>query len=131
MSALTRLVLVVAGSGLGGGLRFLVSEAYARYLPFSRFPFATWTVNCVGCVLITFITHIGLTTAAISANTRLFLTVGLIGGFTTYSSFNHDLIEALRTGQYGMAALYSVTTFVAGLLGGVLGLIAARAIVHG
>ena len=72
-----------------------------------------------------------MTTAAISANTRLFMTVGLMGGFTTYSSFNHDLNRGASNGTVRMAALYSVTTFVAGLLGGVLGLIAARAIVHG
>jgi CrcB protein len=123
--------LVMAGSGLGGGLRFLVYEAYSRFVPFSRFPFATLTVNVLGCFLIAFVSHVALSTALIGANTRLFLTVGVMGGLTTYSTFNHDLLETMRQGQLAMAALSAVSTVVLCLIAGFLGLVAARALFHG
>jgi fluoride exporter len=123
--------MVVIGSGVGGGLRFLTYAAYARLVPFSRFPFATLTVNVLGSFLITFISHIALTTTLISANTRVFLTVGVMGGLTTYSSFNHDLLEALRAGQLATAAISGVATVALCLLAGFLGLVAARTLVHG
>ncbi len=131
MRLLGQLGLVFLGSGLGGASRFLVYQAFRQWLPFSRFPFATWTVNCAGCASIAFITHIALETSVVSANTRLFLTVGVLGGFTTYSSFNHDMLEAARTGQYGLAALYAAATFAGCVLAGFLGLMGARTLVHG
>lgn len=54
--------VVMIGSGLGGGLRFLTYAAFSRLVPFSRFPFGTLTVNVVGSFLITFISHVALTT---------------------------------------------------------------------
>jgi len=123
--------VVVLGSGLGGGLRFLTYAAFARLVPFSRFPFGTLAVNVVGCFLIAFISHVALTTTLISANTRLFLTVGVMGGLTTYSSFNHDVLEALRAGQLATAAISGMATIGLCLVAGFLGLVAARALVHG
>ncbi len=131
MSVWESTALVGLGSGLGGGLRFLTYTAFARLLPFTRFPFGTLTVNVLGCFLIALISHVALTTTLISANTRLFLTVGVMGGLTTYSSFNHDIIEALRAGQLATAAINGVATVTLCLLAGFLGLVAARALVHG
>jgi CrcB protein len=131
MSLWENTAVVVIGSGLGGGLRFLTYAAFSRLVPFWRFPLGTLTVNVIGSFLITFISHIALTTTLISANTRLFLTVGVMGGLTTYSSFNHDLIEALRAGQLATAAVSGVATVALCLLAGFLGLVAARALVHG
>jgi CrcB protein len=124
-------VIVMIGSGLGGGLRFLVYTVYSRFLPFSRFAFATLTVNVLGSFVIAFISHVALTTTIISAQTRLFLTVGVMGGLTTYSTFNHDMIEALRAGQLSTAAINCFSTVVLCLLAGFFGLVAARALVHG
>jgi CrcB protein len=131
MTFASQTALVVVGSGLGGGLRFAVYTVFARYLPFSRFPFATLTVNVVGSFLIAFISHVALTTTIVSANTRLFLTVGVMGGLTTYSTFNHDVLEALRSGQFATAALSTVVTFASCLVAGFLGLVSARALLHG
>jgi CrcB protein len=131
LSGASKFAMVIAGSGLGGGLRFLVYTAFSRYLPFSRFPYATLTVNVAGCFLIAFISHIALTTTLISANTRLFLTVGVMGGLTTYSTFNYDIIESLRAGQVTAAAVTSLVTFALCLIAGFLGLISARALFHG
>ena len=131
MTFASQSALVFVGSGLGGALRFAVYTLFARYLPFSRFPLATLTVNVVGCFLIAFVSHVALTTTLVSANARLFLTVGVMGGLTTYSSFNHDVIEALRSGHLATAALSIVATFASCLIAGFLGLISARALLHG
>jgi CrcB protein len=124
-------VLVFVGSGIGGGLRFLVYSAFARYAPFSRFPFATLTVNVAGCFAIAFVSHIALTTTLISASTRLFLTVGVMGGLTTYSTFNHDMLEAVRAGQFATAAVSGIATFASCLVAGFVGMASARALFHG
>lgn len=131
MTLASQSLLVFVGSGLGGSLRFLVYQAFARWAPFTRFPWATLTVNVVGSFLIAFISHVALTTTIVSANTRLFLTVGVMGGLTTYSTFNHDMLEALRSGHFATAALSGVATVVSCLVAGFLGLISARAIFHG
>jgi CrcB protein len=131
MTLASQTMLVFVGSGVGGGLRFLTYQAFARWVPFSRFPWATLSVNAVGSFLIAFISHVALTTTIISANTRLFLTVGVMGGLTTYSTFNHDMLEAVRSGHFATAAISGAATLVTCLIAGILGLISARALFHG
>jgi CrcB protein len=90
------------------------------------FPFGTLTVNLVGSFLIGAIMHIGLTSTVISPAIRLFLTTGIMGGLTTYSTFNYETIEFLRNGTSATAvANIGVTVF--GCLGaGALGIFAGR-----
>jgi CrcB protein len=131
MTLIEKIAMVFVGGGLGSATRFMVYTAFARWVPFSRFPFATFTVNLFGSFVIAFVSHVALTTTIIGANTRLFLTVGVMGGLTTYSTFNQDVLDAMRSGQFATAALSVVATFVTCLLAGFLGFISARALVHG
>ncbi|HLX64261.1 MAG TPA: CrcB family protein [Planctomycetota bacterium] len=129
MNFLWQLFLVSIGGALGSGLRFGVYSAYSRWTNITQFPAGTLTVNLVGCFLITFITTIGLSTNLISANTRLFLNTGIMGGLTTYSAFNNDLISALDKADYRGVAWNVLATFAGCLLAGLLGLWAGRAYV--
>lgn len=131
MSVWKSTAVVFVGSGIGGSLRFLIYAACLRLLPVSRFPFATLTVNVLGSFLIAFIAHVSLTTALISPSTRLFLTVGVMGGLTTYSTFNQDVIDALGSGRPATAAVTAASMLVLCLVAGSLGLIAARALYRG
>ena len=129
MTFVWQLSLVMLGSAIGGGLRFAVYEAYFRWTKISEFPIGTLTVNVAGCFLISLIAHVALSSNLISTNTRLFLTTGIMGGLTTYSAFNFDLVEALKDGAYRAAILNTAVTLVLCLLAGLLGLAAGKAMV--
>ena len=120
-----RLALVCIGSALGGGARYLFSQA-ALALFGPAFPFGTLSVNVVGSFLISLIMHVGLESTLLSAATRIFLTTGVMGGFTTYSTFNYETMGYLRDGEWLMAALNLGATVVFCLVAGVLGLALGR-----
>jgi CrcB protein len=83
-------------------------------------------VNVVGSFLLGAIMHIGLATALMSPGLRLVLATGVMGGFTTYSTFNHETIEYLREGAFALAGLNVAVTLLLCLLAGALGLVSAR-----
>jgi CrcB protein len=93
----------------------------------AAFPYGTLAVNILGCFLIAAIVQVSLVTAHISNEARLVLTTGLMGGLTTYSSFNLETTSLLRDGAYGLAAANFALTVGGCFLAGFLGLVAARA----
>ncbi len=122
---MSRFLLVCLGGAAGSGARYLVGLGAVRVLGVA-FPWGTLTVNVVGCFLISLVMDLGIHYGAIPDELRLFLTAGFMGGFTTYSSFNYELLTQLGRGAYGSAALYLLLT-VGGCFGaGVLGILAAR-----
>jgi CrcB protein len=125
-----RLAWVVLGSGLGGGLRYLAQLSAVALLG-PAFPFGTLFVNVAGSFLIGLIMHVGLSSEIISPNTRLFLTSGVMGGMTTYSTFNYETLGFLREGALLLAGLNLVLTVILCLGAGLLGLAAGRAWVGG
>lgn len=92
-------LLVFVGSGIGGGMRFLVSRAFSSMVALT-FPLATFIVNILGCLLIGFISGLPSTNTWLSPSARLLLTTGFCGGFTTFSTFmkeSHGLIAGQMT----------------------------------
>jgi len=89
------------------------------------FPLGTFLVNMSGCLLIGFLAQISEARAVLSSEMRLLIFVGLIGGFTTFSSFGYETFQLLRDGQYLYAGLNAVGQVLLGLgcvwLGYVLG----------
>ena len=95
---------ITAGSALGGLLRYSITRAMLSVS--AAFPWSTILINVLGCLLIGFFgtaTVAGSRYAA-SENTRLFVMVGICGGFTTFSSFSLQTFDLLRTGALGRAA---------------------------
>ncbi|HEY1959434.1 MAG TPA: fluoride efflux transporter CrcB [Polyangiaceae bacterium] len=123
---LLRVLLVCLAGAVGTGLRYLVSLGAGRLFG-ARFPYGTLIVNLVGCFFIAAIVHASLTTSRVSDTWRLVLTTGLMGGLTTYSSFNLETTTLLRDGSYGLAALNASVTLGGCFVAGLLGLVAARA----
>ena len=123
-----RLAWVCLGSALGGGARYLLSLAALRLLGTS-FPYGTLTVNVLGSFLIGLIMHVGLETALISPTARIFLTTGVLGGLTTYSTFNYETLQLATEGDWHLASGNIVATVLACLAAGTLGLAAGRALV--
>jgi fluoride exporter len=116
---LARLLLVVLGSGLGGGLRYLF-ELWSQRAFGLGFPFGTLGVNVIGCFLVTIIMHLGLEKGSLSPEVRILLTTGVMGGFTTYSAFNYETVRFFAAGAYRMGLLYVVVTLVSCLVAAAL-----------
>lgn len=117
---LWKVLIVFVGSGVGGALRFLLSGwLTARFGPF---PYGTITVNVLGSFLIALILQLGAGPAALNSEVRLALTTGVLGGFTTYSTFNAESLALFQRGAV-LDGVLNVTVTVAGcLVAGVLGL---------
>jgi fluoride exporter len=107
-------LLVGTGSFIGGVLRYFLSTLVQnRYL--TTYPIGTLTVNILGSFLIGLI--FGLSERSnISMEWRLFLATGILGGFTTFSSFSNETIGLIREGQYWLAGSYVTFSVVLGLL---------------
>ena len=98
------LLTVMLGGALGAGARHLVGAVMlARFGP--GFPWWTLTVNLAGGLLMGLLAG-WLARAGGSEATRLFLAVGLLGGFTTFSAFSLETFSMIERGQYGVAAFY-------------------------
>ena len=90
------------------------------------FPYATLIVNAVGSFLLGAIMHVGLTTTLLSPTARLVLATGVMGGFTTYSTFNYETTQYLREGALALALGNVAATLLLCLVAGALGLAVAR-----
>jgi fluoride exporter len=124
---LNRVLLVFLGSGLGGVARYGV-QALSQSLFGTDFPYGTVSVNVVGSFFIVVVMHLGLTAQAISPEARLFWTTGILGGFTTYSSFNYETIALAQRGEVFAAVANVALTVVLCLGSGALGLYVGRQI---
>jgi len=120
-----RLLLVCVGGAIGSGARFLVSGWLERAFG-GPFPLGTLFVNVSGSFLIALVLELAGRTSAIAPDLRLFLTTGVMGGYTTYSSFNQETLRLAHGGSAGLAALNVGITVVGCAAGGLLGIAAGR-----
>jgi len=112
---------VCCGGALGSGARYLVGTGAAAAFG-QGFPFGTLIVNLVGSFLISLVMRLATTTGWVPGQVRLFLTTGVLGGFTTYSSFNYETLRLLDDGNWGTAAINLGGTVIGCLLAGLAGL---------
>jgi len=124
---MARILLIFFAGGLGTLMRYGVGLLAGMTLG-TTFPFGTLTVNVVGCFFIAVITQVALTTELISPTLRLTLTTGLIGGLTTYSSFNLETTQFLRDRAWYTGVVNFSATVLGCFLAGLLGLAVARRI---
>jgi CrcB protein len=127
---MARFLWICFGGALGTGVRYLVGLWAGKALG-TTFPYGTLIVNVLGCFLIAAITHIALTTTSISPTLRLTLTTGVMGGLTTYSSFNLETTNLLRERAWASATLNVGATAAICFVAGLLGLVVARRFVGG
>jgi len=122
------LVLVMVGGGVGAGLRHLVNLAAAR-LAGTGFPAGTMTVNIVGSfVMGLLVAWLALRFSEGGQHVRLFLATGVLGGFTTFSSFSLDAYALWERGAHGTAVAYVLISVVVGLAALGAGLMLGRAL---
>ena len=122
------IILVGVGSLFGGVFRYGLSIWVHRLLDNPWFPYGTLAVNALGCLAIGFLSGLAEARAAFTPEARLFLFVGVLGGFTTFSSFALETFSLARDTQ-SLAALVNIgLQLVLGLLAVWLGNILAHAI---
>jgi CrcB protein len=123
-------LVVFLGAGIGGALRHGVNMAAMRLLG-PGFPHGTITVNIVGSLIMGLLAGWFAHKADPGLTWRLFLTTGILGGFTTFSAFSLDAALLFERGQVGLAAFYALSSPVLAISGLFAGLWAIRAIAGG
>lgn len=98
-------MIVLAGAGLGGVARYALS-AWIMAKSGLRFPLGTLLVNVSGCFLIGLLMTLLTERLQLHSHWRLFLVVGVLGGYTTFSSFEYETLQAVRDGARWMGLLY-------------------------
>ena len=106
-------LIVGLGSFFGGGMRYIVSRL-AITLVHSPFPLGTFLVNVVGCLIIGFVSALPLG-GGLTPQTKLFLTTGFCGGFTTFSTFMNEGYGLTKDGDGLMLSLYIVGSLAIGM----------------
>jgi fluoride exporter len=111
-----QLIVIGVGGAIGALARYLLGGAVHRLMP-GFFPYGTFVVNVVGCVVFGVIVGIAESRFAIGPIGRAFLLIGVLGGFTTFSSFTYETFELVRVGQVWPALINVVGQVVLGFLG--------------
>lgn len=120
-------LIVFLGAGIGGALRHGVNLAAARLIGTS-FPYGTFTVNVVGSLAMALIAEFFALRSGLSQEWRLFLTTGLLGGFTTFSTFSLDAMMLWERGEVLTAVFYVALSLVVSLAAFFFGLWLVRAL---
>ncbi|PLX22931.1 MAG: fluoride efflux transporter CrcB [Ignavibacteria bacterium] len=119
------LLAVAAGGGIGAGFRYLFSGAVYSWTG-EDFPYGTLVVNVVGSLILGFLVQIAETKAGPGPLLKVFLTVGLCGGFTTFSTFSVETWRLMADGSYISAGLNAAGSVVLCLIGVYAGILLAR-----
>ena len=109
----SRLLWVCLGGAAGTAARYWLTGWAPQVL--GAFPYGTLLMNAAGSFLLGAVMHVGLSTEILSPTVRIALAVGVLGGFTTYSSFCFETLRYLQEGAWGSGLLY-VTSMVLGCL---------------
>ena len=110
-----KVLLAGAGGFIGSILRYLVVISLNQWADGARFPFGTLVVNCTGCLIIGMLSQLGEARGIFTAEARVFILVGILGGFTTYSSFGNETIDLWRTSRELMAVANIAGHLILGL----------------
>lgn len=121
------LLSVFVGAGIGGGLRYSVGGWVADRWG-SSFPWHTFGINMVGAFLLGLLMALSVERGLVSPEVRLFLGVGLLGGFTTFSTLSYESIALLERGLLVQGVANMMGSAMVGIAAGVAGIFLGRAI---
>lgn len=126
---LQAIALIAIAGAAGAVSRYLVGLAAVRFLG-PHFPFGTLMVNVLGCLLLGLVLEVEQSTTLVSQPVRLFLAVGFLGAFTTFSTFGYETFHHFNGGAVRMALLNVSANLVLGLAAVWLGWWLARLFVR-
>lgn len=121
-----QVLMVGLGGFVGSSARYLASGLAHRVAPFSGFPVGTLTVNVVGCAAIGLLGGLGELRQILGPTERLFLLIGVLGGFTTFSTFAFETMSLAQDSQFARALANVAFQVVLGLAAAWLGYQSAR-----
>ncbi|MBW9116456.1 fluoride efflux transporter CrcB [Rhizobium cauense] len=118
-------VLIFIGAGVGGVLRQVVNVATSRLFA-PGFPFGTLAVNVVGSAAMGVLVALFVLKSDLPQELKVFLTTGVLGGFTTFSTFSLDSVDLWQRGHAGLAIFYVAASLALSLAGLLFGMQVAR-----
>jgi fluoride exporter len=119
---------IAFGSAVGGVTRYLLGGLLQRGAG-GTYPFGTLVINITGSFLLGLLYRYAADSAAISPEVRAMLTIGLCGGYTTFSTFSYEAVRLLEDGQTGRALSYVLLSVLLSLGAAMLGILAGRELV--
>ncbi|MGE5424160.1 MAG: fluoride efflux transporter CrcB [Syntrophothermus sp.] len=120
------LLFIGTGSFIGGVSRYVLSR-FVQAKVYTSFPYGTMLVNITGCFLIGMVFALS-ERGNLSADWRLFLATGILGGFTTFSAFSNETAGMLRDGQLAYAFYYVAGSILLGVVATFLGIIIIKSL---
>ncbi|UWG98135.1 fluoride efflux transporter CrcB [Dehalobacter sp. DCM] len=121
-------LVIGLGGAFGAVARYAMSSWISQKFLYA-FPWGTFAVNMLGCFIIGIVYVLGVENLILSSNTRLFLSVGFIGAFTTFSTFSLETLNIIKSGDVKTALFNSIGSLVVGLLAVWLGMVLTKLIV--
>ena len=118
-------LLVALGGAIGASARYLLG-GFVHEFTRADFPYGTFVVNMVGCMLFGAVAGVADERFVVGPSTRTFLLIGVLGGFTTFSSYTFETFGLLRDEEYLRALVNAGGQVVIGLLGLWVGYVGAR-----
>ncbi len=115
------LLIIGLGGFLGAVLRYLISGGVQRWSQSVDFPYGTLTVNLIGCFIIGMLTRLDEVRTILSPELRFFVLIGLLGAFTTYSTFSNEAMNLINDRRFDLVILYVGLHVVLGLAAVFLG----------
>lgn len=128
MQKIQLIVIVGCGGFIGAAIRYLISINATKVFGVD-FPYGTLIANVLGAIIIGFVMRLSLDTTMVSPNTKLFLTTGIMGGLTTFSTFSYETVSMLNAGEYLVGALNLGLNVVLSFIGVVIGMSIAKLLV--
>jgi CrcB protein len=122
----SQLMIVGAGGFIGSVLRFMIGGWAQRLAATGVFPYGTLVVNVVGCLLIGFLGGLAEYRQVLEPAQRLFLMIGVLGGFTTFSAFAFETIGLMQDAQVFKAAMNTGLQVILGFTAAYAGYLGAR-----
>lgn len=115
-----KIFYVGIGGFIGASLRYIISMQSSKWFG-TTLPYGTLIVNVLGGILLGFIMQISLTSNLISPNLKLFLTSGILGGLTVFSTFSYETITLFNDGSYFLALLNTFLNLFLSFFGVIIG----------
>ncbi|THT99657.1 fluoride efflux transporter CrcB [Lampropedia puyangensis] len=122
----TGVALVAIGGAFGSVARYAISGTVTQWLqtiaPATRFPWHTWSINLLGCLIMGVMAGFALRHDWLNQSMRLLLMTGLMGGFTTFSAFGLEALDLVLQKHWSTALAYTLSSVVLGVLAVAIGL---------
>jgi len=125
---MSKVLLAGVGGFIGSILRYSIGLLVAQWADTAKFPFGTLVVNLIGCLVIGFLSQLAESRGIFTAEARVFIFIGILGGFTTYSSFGNETIDLWRGDREVFAVANIAGHLILGLSGVWIGRLLANQI---